>query len=157
MEDERLPHDISDKAWAELGPLLPGQKGQQGGLAKDNRLFLNAVFWVLRTGALWKDLPAGYGKWGTAYRRFVRWRETGIWEKVLEVLIDDPDFEWLMFGAEHGKARRRASNAGRSPQADERKREGAAAPCAWPWMRMICRSDRLARQLRQRIFDGLRR
>ena len=77
--------------------------GQWGGVAKDNRLFINAVFWILRTGALWRDLPPEYGKWGTVYQRFNRWRDKRIWEKLLEILIDDPDFEWLMIDASHYK------------------------------------------------------
>lgn len=50
-------HDISDKVWDLLEPHLPGRKGSWGGLAKDNRLFINAVFWILRTGSSWRDLP----------------------------------------------------------------------------------------------------
>ena len=44
-------HDISDHAWSLLAPLLPGRRGAWGGRAKDNRLFVNAIFWILRTGA----------------------------------------------------------------------------------------------------------
>lgn len=53
-------HDISDATWALLEPLLPGQAGMWGRIAKDNRTFINAVFWVLRTGAPWRDLPPDY-------------------------------------------------------------------------------------------------
>ena len=67
-------HDISDAAWELIAPYLPGQRGQWGGIAEDNRRFINAVFWVLRTGAPWRDLPPDYGKWGTVHQRFIRWR-----------------------------------------------------------------------------------
>ena len=50
-------HDISDRTWSLLEPHLPGRKGSWGGLAKDNRLFINAVFWIMRTGPPWRDLP----------------------------------------------------------------------------------------------------
>ena len=50
-------HDINDRTWTLLSPHLTGQKGMHGGIAKDNRLFLNAVFWIVRTGAAWRDLP----------------------------------------------------------------------------------------------------
>ena len=53
-------HDISDKAWALLEPQLPGRAGVWGGKARDNRRFINAVFWVLRTGAPWRDFPHDY-------------------------------------------------------------------------------------------------
>ena len=99
MEKSQHRHDISDKAWAILEPMLPGQRGQWGGIAEDNRRFINGVFWILRTGAPWRDLPPDYGKWGTVHQRFRRWRDKGIWEKILEALIDDPDYEWLMIDA----------------------------------------------------------
>ena len=61
MENTHRRHDISDRAWSLLEPHLSGQRGQWGGIAKDNRLFINAVFWILRTGAPWRDLPPDYG------------------------------------------------------------------------------------------------
>ena len=57
MEKSQHRHDISDKAWAILEPMLPGQRGQWGGIAEDNRRFINGVFWILRTGVPWRDLP----------------------------------------------------------------------------------------------------
>ena len=87
MENAQRRHDISDEAWAWLAPQLPGQAGQWGGIAKDNRLFINAVFWILRTGAPWRDLPPEYGKLGTVNQRFNRWCKRGIWEKMLELLM----------------------------------------------------------------------
>ena len=53
-------HDISDRAWQILEPRLPGGPGKVGRPAQNNRRFINAVFWVLRTGALWRDLPPAY-------------------------------------------------------------------------------------------------
>ena len=99
MEASYHRHDINDKVWELLGPHLPGQRGQWGGIAQDNRRFINAVFWVLRTGAPWRDLSPDYGKWGSVHQRFIRWRKKGVWEKLLEILIDEPDYEWLMIDA----------------------------------------------------------
>ena len=76
-------------------------KRAMGRCRKDNRLFINAVFRILRTGAPWRDLPPEYGKWGTVHQRFIRWRGKRIWEKLLEILIDEPDFEWLMIDTGH--------------------------------------------------------
>ena len=104
-------HDLSDHAWELLSAHLPGQAGQWGGIAQDNRRFLNAVFWILRTGAPWRDLPPDYGDWKNTHRRFCRWRDKGLWEKLLEQLIDDPDFEWLMIDASHIKAHAHATGA----------------------------------------------
>ena len=92
-------HDISDRHWELLEPHLPGRAGVWGGVAQDNRRFINAVFWILRTGAPWRDLPAAYGGWKNTHRRFCRWRDQGIWESLLEKLIVEPDYEWLMIDA----------------------------------------------------------
>jgi len=104
-------HDISDKDWAALEPHLPGQAGQWGGVAQDNRRFVNAVFWILRTGAPWRDLPPDYGDWKNNHRRFCRWRDKGVWEALLERLIDEPDYEWLMIDASHCKVHPHAAGA----------------------------------------------
>ncbi len=96
-------HDISDETWKLLEPHLPGREGVWGGIAEDNRLFIDAVFWILRTGAPWRDLPPDYGGWSNAHRRFIRWRDKGIWEKLLDILIDEPDYEWPMIDASHCK------------------------------------------------------
>jgi len=71
-------HDISDRTWGLLEPHLSGREGSWGGKAKDNRLFINAVFWILRTGSPWRDLPPDYGDWKNTNRRFCRWRDKGI-------------------------------------------------------------------------------
>lgn len=85
--DKPQPHyHISDITWRRIQPHLPGQKGQWGGIARDNRLFIDAVLWVLRTGAPWRKLPEEYGKWGTVHHRFIRWRDKRLWEKLLEIL-----------------------------------------------------------------------
>ena len=61
MKNEQQRHDISDAVWSLLEPHLPGQRGQWGGIAQDNRRFINGVFWILRTGAPWRDLPRSTG------------------------------------------------------------------------------------------------
>jgi transposase len=68
-------HDISDSNWVVLEPHLLGRAGTWGGNARDNRQFINAVFWILRTGAPWRDLPPDYGDWKNIHRRFCRWRD----------------------------------------------------------------------------------
>ena len=66
-------HAISDDDWARIKDLLPGQPGQHGKVAKDNRLFIDAVLWIARTGAPWRDLPERFGNWNSIWRRFDRW------------------------------------------------------------------------------------
>ncbi len=151
MTNSQRRHDISDAAWSLLEPHLPGQSGQWGGVAKDNRLFINAVFWILRTGAPWRDLPPEYGKWGTVHQRFIRWRNKRIWEKLLEIVIDEPDFEWLMIDASHCKVHPHAAGARGGNQAMGRTKGGSIAKYTWPWMRMVCQSESLLQQVPQLI------
>lgn len=95
MERAQQGHKISDEAWAVLAPNLPGQRGQWGRVARDNRQFLNGVLWILSTGAPWRDLPVSYGSWAATYRRFRRWQENGTWIAVYDILIHLPEFDWL--------------------------------------------------------------
>ncbi|QOJ08993.1 IS5 family transposase [Nitrosomonas sp. H1_AOB3] len=111
MTHSHRRHDISDRIWSLLEGHLPGREGAWGGVATDNRQFINAVFWIIRTGAPWRDLPPDYGGWSNTHRRFIRWRDKGIWEKLLEILIDDPDYEWLIMDASHCKVHPHASGA----------------------------------------------
>jgi len=67
-------HGMTDAVWERLRPHLPGGKGKQGRPAHDNRRFIDAVCWILRTGAPWRDLPPDYGDWKNTHRRFRRWR-----------------------------------------------------------------------------------
>ena len=125
MADDYHRHDISDDVWALLEPHLPGRKGTWGGNARDNRKFINAVFWILRTGSPWRDLPPDYGKWSSVHKRFSRWRDKGVWAKVLEKLIDCPDFEWLMIDASHVKVHQHASGAVGGNQDMDRTKGGS--------------------------------
>ncbi len=143
-------HDISDKVWELLRPLLPGQAGQWGGIAFDNRQFLNGVFWILRTGAPWRDLPPCYGNWNSVAKRFRRWCTNGVWEKLLEQLIDEPDFEWLMIDAAHCKVHPHATGAVGN-QDMERTKGGSIPRYIWPWMRMVIQSEYLLQRVPQRI------
>jgi transposase len=148
-------HDISDAAWALIEPHTIGNKGTWGGNAKDTRLFIDAVFWILRTGAPWRDLPPDYGNWNTVQRRFCRWRDKGIWENLLESLVDKPDFEWLMIDASHVKVHPHAAGAIGGNQEMARTKGGSTPRYIWPWMRMVCRSESLSQKVPQRIANML--
>ena len=93
------------------GAAFAGSAWGVGGVAEDNRQCINAVFWILRTGAPWRDLPPDHGGWRNTHRRFIRWRDKGIWEKLLNGLIDQPDYEWLMIDASHCKVHPHAAGA----------------------------------------------
>jgi transposase len=125
MDKSLHRHDISDRSWSLIAQHLPGKEGDWGGIAKDNRLFINAVIWIFRTGAPWRDLPSEYGNWNSVHKRFCRWRNNGIWEKLLQVVIDEPDFEWLMIDASHSKVHRHATGAAGGSQEIGRTKGGS--------------------------------
>ncbi|MNG17331.1 hypothetical protein D3C85_1608170 [compost metagenome] len=96
-----------DSAW--LGK--KGDWGREARDTRDNRLCINAVLWILRTGAPWRDLPPDYGDRKNTHRRFCRWRDKGMWARLQERLIKEPGFEWLMIDASHIKVHPHASGA----------------------------------------------
>jgi len=89
-------YELSAGQWQRIGGLLPGKAGDPGRTGADNRLFVNAVLWVLRSGARWEDLPERYGKYKSVHKRFTRWAKAGVWEKVFDSLTADPDNQYLM-------------------------------------------------------------
>ena len=78
-------HELSDEQWVLIEPLLPRRYGR-GGQWKDHRQVLNGMFWRLRTGAPWRDIPERYGSWKTIYDRFNRYRRDGTLDQMLEAL-----------------------------------------------------------------------
>ncbi len=84
-------HEISDADWERVRALLPTRPGP----AALDRMFLNAVLWVAKTGAPWRDLPERFGPWNSAWRRFDRWSRRGVWAGLFAAL-QDPDLEWLV-------------------------------------------------------------
>lgn len=148
-------HDISDEIWNNLRPYLSGETGHVGRPASDNRQFINAVFWILRTGAPWRDLPPDYGDWKNTHRRFCRWRDKGLWENILNALITEPDYEWLMIDASHCKVHPHAAGAVGGNQAMSRTKGGSTLRYTWPWMRMICQSELLLQKVPELIAKKL--
>ena len=88
-------HEIPQGQWERIEGLLPGRRGGHGGVARDNRGFVNAIWYLGKTGVPWRDLPERFGKWDTVYHRFNEWCKKGVWRRVLEA-VQDPDLEWLM-------------------------------------------------------------
>ena len=83
--------ELTDKAWAQIEPLLPAQAGQRGGRWRDHRQVINAILWKLRTGAPWRDLPERYGPWKTAHERLRMWTADGTWDRILAAVIVKDD------------------------------------------------------------------
>ena len=79
---------MTDDEWAIVAPFLTTPSAQGGRPPTDHRRVLDAVFWISRTGAPWRDLPEALGKWNSAWRQFRRWCLSGVWDVVLQALAD---------------------------------------------------------------------
>jgi transposase len=101
-------YELSASQWRTIEPLLPGRPGSVGVTARDNRRFVNGVLWVVRSGARWKDMPAEYGNWKSAHKRFTRWAQSGVWERVFDVLLADPKNTWVMIDSTIVRAHQQA-------------------------------------------------
>ena len=82
--------ELSDAIWTRIEPHLPGKASDPGRSGRDNRLFVEAVLWLARSGAHWRVLPAGFGKWNSVYQRFNRWCRDGVWERLFNALATVP-------------------------------------------------------------------
>lgn len=102
-------YELTPAQWARISDLLPGKVGDPGRSGSDNLNFVNGVLWVLRSGAHWHDLPERYGKWKTAHQRFTRWAKNGVWERVFEHLIDDPDNDYISLDSSLVRAHQQAA------------------------------------------------
>lgn len=121
----RHRHELTDAQWAKIEALLPGKRSDPGRTAVDNRLFVNAVVYVLKTGIPWADLPARFGKHDSVRKRFDRWCASGVWEKIAQATFD-PDLEEVQLDATTVKAhpvassgRRRRGEKNRTPTPDD--------------------------------------
>ena len=94
MDEQRFV--VSDLLWKRLEPHLPGKASDCGVTAKDNRLFLEAVFWRVRTGSPWRDLPPAFGNWNSQFRRFRRWARSGVFESLFKAVSEDVDLEYAL-------------------------------------------------------------
>jgi transposase len=108
-------YELSDAQWKRLEPLLPGTEAWVGRTADNTREFLNAVVWIARSGAPWRDLPERYGNWNSVYQRFRRWAASGVWQRVFEAL-QEPDLDWMMLDSTSIRAHQQASGQKKVPR-----------------------------------------
>jgi transposase len=102
---------LTDAQWERIAPRLLGKAGDRGRTAVDTRLFADAVLWLARTASRWRDLPPELGDWRTVRCRFRRWTHAGVWERLIEAMRVDPDFEYVLGDATICKAHADASAA----------------------------------------------
>ena len=128
---------LREDQWERIKDSLPGKAGDVG-RPGDNRRFIEAVMWLGRTGAPWRELPRADGRWSGVHQRFRRWAKAGIWQMMFTTLAIDADTEWLMIDATLLRAPQHAAGA---TGGSRRRPEGVAEaglprtcmPCAMRW------------------------
>ena len=123
---------LTDEQWERIRPLLPSQKPRTGRPNKDHRTVVNAILWIDRTGAPWRDLPPEYGPWRSVATRFYRWVKAGVWDRVLGELQRQADaqgeLDWKLHHVDGSavRAHQHAAGAkkGEAPVRRQRRRQG---------------------------------
>ena len=102
---------ISDAQWVLMAPYCLGKKTDPGRSGNDTRLFLEGVLWIARTGAPWRDLPADFGKWNSAFKRFRNWVKRDVFHGMFKGLSEGGDFEYTMIDGTICKVHRHGQGA----------------------------------------------
>ena len=114
-------HQLTDEQWALVGPLLPKRTAKTGRTPSDPRLMLDGIFWVLSTGAPWRDLPDRFGPWQTVYHYFSTWRKVGVFGSIIETLQIKLDkkglIDWDLWCVDGASVRGSRAAAGASKKA----------------------------------------
>jgi transposase len=102
---------LSDAQWARIEGLCVGKASDPGATGRNNRMFVEGVLWIARTGCPWRDLPAEFGAWNSVFVRFSRWSRGGVWHRIFTALSDDPDFEYAIIDSTIVRAHQHAAGA----------------------------------------------
>ena len=100
-----------DTQWAKMEQHCLGKRCDHGRSGNNNRLFLEAILWIVRTGSPWRDLPPHFGKWNTIFKRFRDWVKADVFKTIFEAVSDDPDMEYAMVDATLVKVHRHGHGA----------------------------------------------
>jgi transposase len=106
-----IRRELTDLDWRRIEALVSGREGDKGRHGEDNRLFVDAVLWIARAGAPWRDLPPQFGNWNSVFQRFRRWAKRGVWERIFNALLENPDFEYLIIDSTIVRAHQHAAGA----------------------------------------------
>ena len=87
---------LTDAQWAKMEPHCLGKPTDPGRRGRDNRLFVEAVLWIVRTGAPWRDLPASFGKWNTVFKRDRDWVKADVFLRLFQACSGEPDLEYAI-------------------------------------------------------------
>jgi transposase len=123
---------LRDDQWDRLKPLVPGGRKGRRGPRSDGRRFIDALLWVGRSGGRWRDLPEKFGPYQTVKRRYYRWVENGVLDRIFAAVADDPDLEWLAIDATVIRAQAQAAGARVKRGALKPRRSAARAAASGP-------------------------
>ncbi len=102
---------LRDDQWERMSAQIIGDERTRGSSGRNNRMFVEGVLWITRTGAPWHDLPEVFGAWNSVFRRFSRWAAKGVWNRVFAAMSEDPDFEYLIIDSTIVRAHQHAAGA----------------------------------------------
>lgn len=117
-------HRLDDSNWSKIYACLKITPGIYAGNEDTCRIFVDAVHWIMRTGAQWRDLSSEFGKWNTVFKRFARWSDKGIWDKLHQYFIEEPDMEWLLIDSTVVRAHPCAAGAPKKKGGQEKQALG---------------------------------
>ena len=117
-------YELTDQEWEQIVPLLPSNKGGRERPPKDNRQMLNAMVWLARSGAPWRDLPEHYGPWESVYSRFRKWIDDGVLDNIFRVLSLESELYELSIDASIVQAHQHSAGA---KKGGRQTRSGTAA------------------------------
>ncbi|WP_431272162.1 IS5 family transposase [Dankookia sp. P2] len=106
---------LRDDQWEQrMAAHVIGDERARGSSGRDNRLFVEGVLWIARTGSPWRDLPEIFGGWNSVYRRFSRWSAREVWQRVFTAMANDADFEYPVIDSTIVRAHQHAAGAKRA-------------------------------------------
>jgi len=150
-----MRYGLSDYEWSVIKPMLPNKP--RGVPRVDDRRILNSIFWVLRSGAPWRDLPVSYGPHTTCYNRFVRWRRAGVWDQIMDALTAAHDATVQMIDTSVVRVHQHGSCiAGNREQHMGRSRGGLTGVNLASWTPMVCRCSSASRLVRRMTIGSVR-
>lgn len=142
---------LTDAQWAKMEPHCLGKPSDPGRSGRDNRLFIEAVLWIVRTGSPWRDLPALFGNWSTVFRRFSDWRKADVFKRIFDAVSEEPD-RGICHGRRHhrqGSPPRAGRKRGAQSQAIGRSKGGITT-------KILALTDALGNLVRFRLMPGNR-
>ena len=102
---------LTDAQWAKMEAHCLGKPTDPGRSGSDNRRFVEAVLWIVRTGSPWRDLPPSFGKWNTVFKRYRDWATADVFKRLFDAVSDDADMEYAMVDATIVKVHRHGQGA----------------------------------------------